>query len=151
MYFCRSYCSWHRCGKKYSVKKHDLRKSWGLNYSYLSEADRTKLQNLHDAVDGTFDTFLFAEDNDFSGTLGTDYFTVRFTKDDLKFQQVASGAYSVSFTVEEELWENLYLQVVQEKAMVLKKLGKVKVIIRNLVINCLKNTTKKEKEVKVSK
>lgn len=90
-------------GKKYAVKKHDLRKSWSLSYSYLSEADRTKLQNLHDATDGTFDTFLFSEDNDFSGTLGTDHFTVRFTKDDLKFQQIASGAYSVKFTVEEEL------------------------------------------------
>ena len=90
-------------GKKYAVKKHDLRKSWSLSYSYLTEADRTKLQNLHDATDGTFDTFLFSEDNDFSGTLGTDYFTVRFTKDDLKFQQIASGAYTVKFTVEEEL------------------------------------------------
>jgi hypothetical protein len=90
-------------GKKYTVKKHDLRKSWDLKYSYLTEADRTKLQNLHDAVDGTFDTFLFSEDNDFSGTLGTDHFTVRFAKDDLKFQQISSGAYSVSFTIEEEL------------------------------------------------
>tara|TARA_R100001510_G_C7656816_1_gene217297 strand:+ start:7911 stop:8303 length:393 start_codon:yes stop_codon:yes gene_type:complete len=90
-------------GKKYAVKKHDLRKSWSLQYSYLSESDRTKLQNLHDDVDGTFDTFLFSEDNDFSGTLGTDHFTVRFTNDDLKFQQIASGAYTVKFTVEEEL------------------------------------------------
>ena len=90
-------------GKKYTVKKHDLRKSWDLTYSYISEADRTKLQNLHDATDGTFDTFLFSEDNDFSGTLGTDYFTVRFTKDDLKFSQIASGAYTVKFSVEEEL------------------------------------------------
>jgi len=90
-------------GKKYTVKKHDLKKSWDLSYSYISEADRTKLQNLHDATDGTFETFLFSEDNDFSGTLGTDYFTVRFTKDDLKFSQIASGAYTVKFTVEEEL------------------------------------------------
>jgi len=90
-------------GKKYTVKKHDLKKSWDLSYSYISEADRTKLQNLHDATDGTFETFLFSEDNDFSGTLGTDHFTVRFTKDDLKFSQIASGAYTVKFTVEEEL------------------------------------------------
>jgi|TARA_S200002703_G_scaffold97964_1_gene84640 hypothetical protein len=90
-------------GKKYSTKKHDLRKSWKLKYSYLSEADRTIIQNLHDATDGTFDTFLFAEDNDFTGTLGTDHFTVRFTRDDLTFNQIASGAYSVSFSVEEEL------------------------------------------------
>ena len=90
-------------GKKYAIKKHDLRQSWDLKYSYLTEADRTKLQNLHDAVDGTFDTFLFSEDNDFSGTLGTDHYTVRFKKEILKFQQVASGAYSVSFTIEEEL------------------------------------------------
>mgnify|MGYP003141353217 CR=1 FL=1 len=90
-------------GKKYTTKKHDLRKAWTVNYSYLSEADRTVLQNLHDAVDGTFDTFLFSEDNDFSGTLGTDHFTVRFSKDDLNFKQVASGAYSISFTIEEEL------------------------------------------------
>jgi hypothetical protein len=54
-------------------------------------------------VDGTYDTFLFSEDNDFSGTLGTDHFTVRFVKDDLKFQQIASGAYSISFIIEEEL------------------------------------------------
>jgi len=90
-------------GKKYTVKKHDLRKSWDLTYSYISVADRTKPQNLHDATDGTFETFLFSEDNDFSGTLGTDHFTVRFTKDDLKFSQIASGAYTVKFTVEEEL------------------------------------------------
>lgn len=90
-------------GKKYAVKKNDLRKSWSLNYSYLTESDRTTLQNLHDAVDGRFSTFLFSEDNDFSGTLGTDHFTVRFTKDNLKFQQIASGAYSVSFEIEEEL------------------------------------------------
>lgn len=90
-------------GKKYTVKKHDLRKSWDLTYSYISEADRTKLQNLHDATDGTFDTFLFSENNDFGGTLGTDHFTVRFTKDDLKFSQIASGAYTVKFSVEEEL------------------------------------------------
>lgn len=90
-------------GKKYSTKKQDLRKSWKLKYSYLSEADRTVIQNLHDATDGTFDTFLFAEDNDFTGTLGTDHFTVRFTKDDLTFNQIASGAYSVSLSIEEEL------------------------------------------------
>ena len=90
-------------GKKYTTTKHDLKKSWKLKYSYLSEADRTILQNLHDAADGTFDTFLFSEDNDFTGTLGTDHFTVRFIKDDLTFNQIAVGAYSVSLSIEEEL------------------------------------------------
>lgn len=85
-------------GEVYTVERFGKRKSWGINYTFLTAADQAKLQAIIDYVDGKKTTFYFSEDN--FGTAGT---AVRFDQDSFSFEEVAQGATSITFNLIEQL------------------------------------------------
>ena len=59
-------------GEVYTVERFGKRRSWSMNYTFLSSADQAKLQALIDYADGRKTFFYFAEDNFASGVDAVD-------------------------------------------------------------------------------
>lgn len=83
-------------GSKFGVSKSGRRRNWSVNYSYISTADKTILENLESAVGGGLRPFVFTDDG------GTTYYYVRFDSD-LQCNELASGLWDVSFRLLEDI------------------------------------------------
>ena len=85
-------------GEVYTVERFGKRRSWSMNYTFLSSADQAKLQALIDYADGRKTFFYFSEDN-----FGTTGIKVRFDQDTFSFEEVAQGATSITLNIIEKL------------------------------------------------
>ena len=85
-------------GEVYTVERFGKRRSWSMNYTFLSSADQAKLQALIDYADGRKTFFYFSEDN-----FGTTGIKVRFDQDTFSFEEVAQGATSITLNLIEQL------------------------------------------------
>jgi len=85
-------------GEVYTVERFGKRRSWSMNYTFLSSADQAKLQALIDYADGRKTFFYFSEDN-----FGTTGIKVRFDQDTFAFEEVAQGVTSITLNLIEQL------------------------------------------------
>ena len=85
-------------GEVYTVERFGKRRSWALNYTFLSAADQALLQALIDYADGRKTVFYFREDN-----FDTTGIKVRFDQDSFAFEEVANGATSITISLIEQL------------------------------------------------
>ena len=85
-------------GEIYTVERFGKRRTWSMNYSFLSSADQALLQALIDYADGRKTFFYFSEDN-----FGTTGIKVRFNQDSFAFEEVAQGATSITLSIIEQL------------------------------------------------
>ena len=85
-------------GEIYTVERFGKRRSWSMNYTFLSSADQALLQALIDYADGRKTFFYFSEDN-----FGTTGIKVRFDQDTFAFEEVAQGVTSITLNLIEQL------------------------------------------------
>ena len=85
-------------GEVYTVERFGKRRSWSLNYTFLTAADQALLQALIDYADGRKTFFYFSEDN-----FDTTGIKVRFDQDSFAFEEVANGATSITISLIEQL------------------------------------------------
>lgn len=85
-------------GEVYTVERFGKRRSWSMNYTFLSSANQALLQALIDYADGRKTFFYFSEDN-----FGTTGIKVRFNQDTFAFEEVAQGATSITLSIIEQL------------------------------------------------
>ena len=85
-------------GECYTVERFGKRRSWNMNYNFLTSADQAKLQALIDYADGRKNFFFFSEDN-----FSTTGIKVRFDQDTFTFEEVAQGATSINLSIIEQL------------------------------------------------
>ena len=84
-------------GEKYTVEKYGKRYAWNLEWSFLTEAERTNAEALVDYADGRLNWFQWTPDG------GSTKYSVYFEQDSFQFQEVAYRAFSVSFRMIEKL------------------------------------------------
>lgn len=80
-------------GKEYANKRHDPKKTWEWNWSYLSASQKTSLESLNSAVQD-YKKFIYYDE--------TSYHYVRMTKP-LNFTEVAPNTYSTAIRLREQL------------------------------------------------
>ena len=79
----------------YTVEKWGRKRSWTLQFSHLSSADKVKLEALFEYTEGQKNAFYFSED-------GTNYsYNVRFVDKTFEFTEVAYNVFSISFSFAE--------------------------------------------------
>ena len=79
----------------YTTQKYGRKRSWTLNYTHLSSADKAKLEALFEYTVGQLKPFFFSED-------GSNYsFQVRFVQSGLEFAEVAYNVFSTQLQFEE--------------------------------------------------
>jgi len=82
-------------GIEYATKRHNPKTAWKWNWSNISSAMKTRLTTFRDAVVGDYKKFLYYDE--------TTYNFVRMSSDSLKFNEIAWGRYSTSFSATEQL------------------------------------------------
>ncbi|QDP60003.1 MAG: hypothetical protein GOVbin4580_23 [Prokaryotic dsDNA virus sp.] len=80
----------------YTVERYGRKKGFQLNYTFLPEADRDKLEALVAYTVGQKKSFFFSPAGTFS-----DDIEVRFTQNNFEFNEVAPNVYSTTINFEE--------------------------------------------------
>ena len=79
-------------GDEFSFQRDSGKRTWQLNFSFISSAFKTKLENFRNTVGGPYRKFTY---NDGSTT----YTNVRMSADSLLFTEVAPSVYSTSISI----------------------------------------------------
>ena len=84
-------------GETYTVQKFGGRYSWDLEWSFLTETDRTNAEALLDYTDGTLNDFQWTPNG------GTNKYEVYLTQDGFSFNEVAYRAFSLKISMIQKL------------------------------------------------
>ena len=84
-------------GETYTVEKYGKRYAWDLEWSFLTEAERTNAEALIDYADGKLNWFQWTPDG------GTTKYSVYFEQDNFQFQEVAFRAFPLKVRMIEKL------------------------------------------------
>lgn len=86
-------------GQRYGFNKFASRKTWILNWAYMSEANKTSLEAVFAITQGSRYPFYI----NLGETSPPTIYLVRFATDALEFTQKTAGAYGISIKVEQEI------------------------------------------------
>lgn len=82
-------------GVEFSNLRHDAKRFYNFDLSYVSESYKTSLESMRDAVRGSHYKFLYYD--------GSTYHYVRMSKDSLQFKEIAYGVYDTKISLVEQL------------------------------------------------
>ncbi len=82
-------------GVEFSNLRHDAKRFYNFDLSYISESYKTSLETMRDAVRGSHYKFLYYD--------GSTYHYVRMSKDSLQFKEIAYGVYDTKISLVEQL------------------------------------------------
>ena len=80
-------------GSEFTVQRHTGKKTFSLNFSFISLTFKSNLQSFRDAVGGPYNSFTY---ND-----GSTSYTVRMSESSLQFTEVAPDVFSSSLQMRE--------------------------------------------------
>ena len=80
-------------GSEFTVQRHTGKKTFSLNFSFISSTFKSNLQSFRDAVGGPYKSFTY---ND-----GSTSYTVRMSESSLQFTEVAPDVFSSSLQMRE--------------------------------------------------
>ena len=84
-------------GETYTVEKYSKRYAWDLEWSFLTEAERTNAETIIDYADGRLNWFQWTPDG------GTTKYSVYFEQDNFQFQEIAHKTFSLKVRMIEKL------------------------------------------------
>lgn len=80
-------------GDEFTVQRHSGKKTFNLNFSFVSSTFKGNLQSFRDAVGGPYNSFTY---ND-----GSTSYTVRMSEGSLQFTEVAYDVFSTTLQMRE--------------------------------------------------
>tara|TARA_R100000742_G_C4279324_1_gene103593 strand:+ start:5493 stop:6269 length:777 start_codon:yes stop_codon:yes gene_type:complete len=82
-------------GVEFSSQKHDKKRFYNFDLTFINETYKTSLETMRDSVDLSHHKFLYYD--------GSEYIYVRMSDDSLQFTEVAFGVYDTKIKLTEQL------------------------------------------------